>query len=444
MATFNYSFTTKLLGFGIPPTFTEEPVLTSLPAGWTNQIFGTGSNPTFAAGGMTTNPGASGQSFIQQTSAGLNFSIGFLIDVVAAVPPASVAPVKKMKVVEVFKNGEGLASVFVDFTNNEIWLGDAVGVTSAGFRAGVKNDSVNFRLSVKGINTEFIARLYSAQEVSTTRPILQQTLGPSLTLGTTEDLINVGSLDSGDADVLIKSIKILKGADPDVFYNFPTISSIKPTSGVVTGGESFEVKTTLGLNTTFGSDNFSNDERVVDDSTGSASVSVVDNEILLSLTGIGTAQARHMNTFSGDNPPGCNLTIGMEVDSARITNPPQVELVLGAFEFRAGGHKLIAELRSNSIDGVRFNLVLDEDGTIALDKDVLTTANTTHTFNIIRAKNMLEFSINNQTVLKSVFPPSAGILAVYAKSTVAETITTKFSDLRVRPILLFGDVIGLI
>ena len=444
MATFNYSFTTKLLSFGVPPTFTEELVLTSLPGGWTNQSAGSGSSPTFAAGGMTTVPGASGQSYIQQTAAGLDFDSGFLIDIVAAVPPASTAPIKKMKVLEVFKGGEGLASVFIDFTNNEIWLGDLVSATNVGFRAGVKDDGVNFRLSVKGIGADLVARLYSTKEDATTRPILQQTLGPSTSLGAAEDLINIGSIETGDADVLVKSVKILKGSDPDVYYNFPTISSINPTSGSVSGGEPFEVNTTLGLNTTFGSDNFANDERIVDDSTGSASVSVVDNEVLLALTGIGTAQARYMNTFSGDDPPGCNLTVGMEVGSAKITTPPQIELVLGAFEFRAGGHTLTAELRSDSTNGVRFNVKLDENGTTAVDKDVLTTANTTHTFNIVRAKNMLVFSINNQAVLGCVFPPSAGVLAMYAKSTVSETITTKFSNLRVRPILLFGDVIGLI
>jgi len=75
-----YSFDTESFRFIAPETYTEDNDLTVLPVGYALQSSGGGSSPSFGGSGMTTSPGG-GTSFIENTSAGLDFDQGILIDV---------------------------------------------------------------------------------------------------------------------------------------------------------------------------------------------------------------------------------------------------------------------------------------------------------------------------------------------------------------------------
>lgn len=420
------------------PAYTEIVDISAIPgAGWTNQFAGTGSAPSFGGGFLTTNPGAAGSSYIQKTAYGLDFANGFLIDIFISGNGVT----QSFKLIEVFKGGEGLVSVVLDWANDEVRLNDVVGIPLQGFNPILyAQAALEIRLSVKGVGNDLIARLYIDDIVTYEGVLLKQTLGPSTSLGTVEDYISVGSIDVGDGPVAIIANLIRNGLDPDDHYAFYSINSVTPLINEVGGGNKITSILNREIDTSLGSYDFSSLNKIVDTSTGVGNISVVSNKLRMELVaGIGEASAKLTHSYSGDLPSGTAISLDVEADATLVTTPPQSDVVLAGIEFKADGMTAILELISGLVNGVRFRLLLtNQTGTI-LDRDVLSVTSASHSIKILRFGNQLIFSIDNQEISPLGISDGVGLLRLYLISTTAISAVTNFANLSSKPVFAIGS-----
>jgi len=442
LETESFKFTTETDTFGSPETFTESNFLTTLPSGWTTQASGTGSAPTFSGAGMLTNPGSNGASYIEKTGFGLDFDIGFLFDLIPRVNVSG----GKLKILEAYKGGEGLVSVGLNFDTQEVWLSSVKGEVGTGFRPGTADGSTPgdtfLRLTIKGVGDDLIARLFVGSPLlsSNTPVLLQQTLGPSVSLGTTEDYVRFGSIDTGDNDVLIIIYAFLSPGDPDPYYPFININDFTPPTSDINGGDTILVNldnTTLNINA--GSEDFNDDNFIIDESIGSANTSVGSGQADLNLTGIGTAALRFMNALSGGMPSGADISVDVSADSSVITNPRTTnDAILAALEYKATGFSVALELVSNISAGAFFRVV-DSSGSVTRISRV--TAGD-HNLRIIRADTQLIVVLNGIQVYEAKFRTGVGIVRLYAESINAITTTTTFTNFTVSPVVMIGNKVA--
>lgn len=438
------NFTTIVLDFSTPldADYTEVLNLTSLPSGWANQTSGTGSTPLFSSSGMDTRPGASGTSFIRKNAFGLDFDQGFLIDITAELPSPSQNPGGTInKVVRVVKGGQGIVSLSLDFVNGEIWLTDVVGITTTGFRPALSGTEVTFRLSIKNSGEDLIARVYAGTTGSDTAPLLQQTLGPSLSTSGSADCVDIGSLNTGDKDIRIVSAKILNLSDPDIFYPFPTITNIKPISGQLSGGENLRVDLARNIDLNLGDELFFSQENIRDDSTANASIdpSLGELDLILQNTGTGEASATYIHALNGDIPSGIDVQFDIGADQTLINQPPSDEVVLAAAELKSTGDSLAIELVSDAGEGKFFRAVQKSNNIEILTTKVIDITQANHTLRFTRAFNKLIVCVNGVPAFDTSLKQGSGILRFYSRSdTLAVSLTSKITNFIVRPVITVG------
>lgn len=437
-ASLSYSFTVKSFRLSDPDPYTEELDLTSLPSGYSTQSTGTGSAPTFDVDGMTTNPGADGSSFIENTSIGLDFDLGLLIDVeVFGVG-------ENTKVLQVNNDDKGVVSVNVDFVNGEIYLSDIVNTPPPGFRPGVKNDiigeiGVQFRLTIKNSGDNLIARLYSGVTDASEAILLKQTGGPSILKDPNIDSILIGTIE-GDS-VRIPTVNILNQEDPDQFYPFPQITNIFPTTDVISGGKKFRLQFADSIDFGAGTELLAVSETFRDESSGAGSFSVDDGVLTLSLSGTGTAAVRFMRSYSGDLPSASDIRVDVSVDPTVLESPPQDEVILAAIRFLANGDTVTAEYVSDFREGSFFRIVRTSGGLQSSNFIALNSSKVNFTFRILRAGNTLSMFVDNTSILNTSFKDGVGIVELFSKSNSSINFNTEFTNFIVRPVVVIGNTI---
>lgn len=441
MSSFIYNFTPKSYQFVFPPVYTEELTLSSIPAGFSAQTSGTGTPPSYGAGGMTTVPNAAGTSFIKKSAAGLDFDAGVLIDVVVQVPPVSAAPIKRAKVLRLSKGEHGVASVYVDFTTKEVWVDDIVNIPQTDFRPGVKGDVIFFRLSVKGTGSSMVARLYSSKEDFVDPPLLKQTGGPSVLIPSSIDTIDIGSIESGDAEVLVKSVKILLDEDPDTYYPFPQISSISPTSDVMGGGQTFKVEFDTEIDIDAGSSLLYVDDEFNDESTGAGSSTINFGALNLILAGVGKSMVRALRSYSGDLPSGADISSTIQVDQTILSNPPQSEVILVGVEMRSNGNTIAIELITSVLSGSYFRVRATSGGLLTLNKKVADTRKNNFVLRFVKAANQIRAIVDGVTLISTSLKDGPGIMRYYAETTENVSFTTEITNIALRPVVMVGDYI---
>lgn len=437
---YNFStyFTTKTYQFVIPSSYTEILDLTSLPSGYTLQTSGTGTPPTFGIGGMTTFPNAAGTSFIKKNAAGLDFNNGVLFDLI--IEPG-IAAIKRTKVLRLCRNDQGLVSVVVDFTNNEIWIEDVLGVPQETFRPVVKGDELFFRLSVKGSNENLVARLYSSENILIDIPLLKQTAGPADQLPICINAIDIGSVESGDADIIIKNVNIILDENPDIYYPFPNISRISPDSDVLAGGDTLKIEFTPEIDAGAGSSILIGENEFLDESTGGGSVTLSNRNLLLNVNGVGSAAAKMIRSFSGDRPSGSDIYSYFEVPSALISKPPQTETILAGIEFKSNGDILQIQFVSSTLRRTTFRVKLFNSGVLVLDKYALTSSKSSFYMRLIRSINRIQALVDSSVVIDSPFKDGPGILKYYAEAATSLNFQSKVTEISVLPVIMIGDTV---
>lgn len=438
---FSYSFTPKSYEFVFPATYTEELNLNSLPVGFTIQTTGTGTPPTYGPNGMTTVPNTSGSSFIKRNASGLDFEAGVLFDVVVKVPLGSIAAQKRIKVLKLSKGDQGIVSIYVDFTSKEVWLDDIVNILQIDFRPGVKDDDLFFRLSVKGAGENMVARLYSAKESFIDPPLMKQTGGPSILMPISIDSIDLGSIEPGDADVLVSSVKILLNKDPDTYYPFPQISKISPKSDILSGGKTFKVEFVSEIDIDAGSSLLFTDDEFNDESTGAGSINVQTGTLTLASSGIGKAMARMLRSFSGDLPSGADISTRIRVDQDVLLHPPQADIILAGVEIRANGNILAIELVTNIVENAFFKIRAISGNITTLNKKILATQKNDFIVRFIKAENQIRILVDGITLIDTSLKDGPGIVKYYAETTEDISFTTQISDIVIRPVIMIGDSI---
>jgi len=434
---FIYSFVPQTFQFIFPAVYTEEVDLSSLPSDFTIQTSGTGSTPTFGVGGMTTVPNAAGTSFIRKNAAGLDFETGVLFDVVVSAG----AVVGKTKVLRLLRGEQGVASVSVDFSTHEVWLDDIVNSPPYDFRPSIKGDSLFFRLSIKGTQDNLVARLYSGKEDFVDPYLLKQTGGPSSVVPAAVDSIELGSIVSGDKAIVIKSCKMLLDENPDAYYPFPQISNILPTSDELSGGETFKVEFASDIDIGAGSELLFVDDGVNDESTGAAGINVKSGILTLSTTGIGSAMARMLRSYSGDLPSGADISIDFEVDANIVSSPPQSEVILAAMEMRANGVVLAIEMVADIVNRAYFRALLTNSGIPTINKKLINTQKSQFSIRMLRAGKQIKIYIDGVNLINTSLKDGPGILRFYNKTITDRSINTKISNFTVRPVVVIGDSI---
>lgn len=437
-------FTTVVLDFAIPAIYSNELVLTSLPAGWANQTSGTGLIPLFSGTGMETRPGAAGTSFIRLASASLNFFQGFLIDIEAELPTSSPA---ELKIIRVNKGGQGLFSVNLSMdpaSGGEIWIEDVVGKTTTGFRPAVAGETVTFRLAIKGdtVASDIVARLYAGTTNSDTAPLLQQSLGPSENNTGVLDCIDIGSLESGDDAINIVSAKIDNLNDPEALYPFPSITNIKPTSGELSGGESLRIDLQENIDLNLGDELFFNTNSLRDDSTGAGSIGAALGNLSLVLSGGGTgrAAATYINALNGDLPSGVDFQFNFTGDNIVLTSLPFDEVVVVAAELASAGDSLAIELVADAAIGTFFRAVQKTNNVEILSTKILDVTQAGHVLRFTRAFNNLVVCVNGVPVFDTTLKQGSGILTWYSRTdTLSVGLTSTVSNFIVRPVVTIGE-----
>lgn len=435
------NFITKTYQFVIPSAYTESLNLSSIPPGFTPQTSGTGSPPTYNADGMTTFPNALGTSFIKRTSAGLDFDAGVLFDVVINTPVGSIAPVKKAKVLRLCRNDQGVVSVVVDFTNKEIWIEDILGIPQATYRPVIKGDELFFRLSVKGSNDGLVARLYSSENILIDPPLLKQTSGPADQLPICINAIDIGSIQEGDADVLIKSVNILLNEDPDQYYPFPQISRISPESDILSGGDTLKIEFTPEIDAEAGSSILIGENEFLDVSSGSGVINLANRELLFNVSGIGIAAAKMVRSFSGDRPSGSDIYTHVEVPSSLISSPPQTEAILFGTEFRSNGDSLQIQFVSSTLRRSEFRIKFLNGNILTLDKYALASSKSSFYIRFIRSVERLRALVDNTVVIDIPFKDGPGIIKYYVEAASSLNFQSKITQISVLPVIMIGDTV---
>jgi hypothetical protein len=424
-----YSFYTDVQNFAYPPAYDQKTDLTSLPLNWSTA----GTAPTFWPAGMRT---SAGNSYITRVfSGGTDFS-GLLIDAVISVQ----TPYAVTKILEVVNNDLDIVSVYIDLSNNEMWIGDVNGIPASKFRPAIHGDTLEFRLSIKNVGEDLIARLYAkSPSISIESLVLQQTLGPSIKTSSTNHIM-FGSINVGGSPMKASSLAFLFD-DPDKYYAFPKIKSISPQDVNLAGGEKLRIELEKYIDVGIGGDAFRNDDCINDESTGSGLAYMRNGEFKLLLTGAGLARARFTNSYSGDMPGGVSVGMDIEVDQS-IINKPIVDATLFGMELGVDGTVIAIELQSdpNPVNGTYFRVSQTYATSVtSMNKVGVSTSQNKHSISVVRGKSTLSFMINGTEVYKTKIGNGAGRLAVYSTSVLPITATTYITNFKVRPVVIIGE-----
>ncbi len=457
----SFSFRTVSPSIKTPLSYTEELDLSGpgVPAGWVAVSTGVASDPTFG-GTMITVPGSpAGTSFIRQTSFGLDFAAGVLIDIdfINSSNWGSATTTGKLRILRAFLGGSGDVSVYLDpSAEPEIGLIGLIGEPASKSAIPLPSGSLlglRVRLSIKIVNNELIARLYvgfnSAGQRSETFKVLHETLGPAISIGTTEDVVEIGNIDASDVGLTISRIDILNASDPDQFYKFSSITSIIPSSGEISGGDRVIIDGN-DLDNDLIDFTFDDLTWIISEVTQSAIISVSSNNVLLDFTSAGVnaiAIAKVAAPLSVDKPGGSNVSIGFTTAQNLIDTPTVNEVILFGVEIRQGNSVFALELASKQSAGTIFriihrvdsNLLTATPGTIIFSRDVLTTQQNSHTIKLLIVGSTIIPFINTQQVDKVNLASGPTFMNIYGEIIDVTSFITNITSLIIKPLVLFGN-----
>jgi hypothetical protein len=416
-------FVTTINKFVLPTSYNlDHSPLSTAPSGWT--VIGSG---VFTPDGYDTTTGG---SYIERI-------LGY-DDILFDIAVSPLGSFGTNKVLDFTNSNGDVVSVWIDFSNKEIWISDVVDSPRSGFRAGIK-DNVFFRLSVTGTGENFKARLYAARSNISDAILLQQTSGPS----TTQDLANAGRIRIGNitgaGPLTINSIQINWIDVPDSLYPFVNVTGITPAGGDLQGGDRLRLSFEKPLDVGLGSDLLLYNLSTNDLSSGDASAVVAGGNVTMSIFSIGTAARKFLNTYSGDRPSGIHLSISLSGDSNIINTPPAQEVILGAFEYGVDGVTYTIQMVSSRVLGTVFRILQVDNGVTQLNQNVLVTKETDHVLEVLRGANIISLIVDGTQVLKSSVPNGPGVVKIYSTSSTVVNSVSKFSNFKAKPVLLIGN-----
>jgi len=430
------TFKTEALGIQ-DPEIDDNIDLTSLPSGWTTQVAGTGSVPTFSGSGMETIPGAAGSSFIRLSPANLDFAIIGSIFTVVIGRPGSPVGSGDVEIIRLFKGGSGLVSASINFDNSEVWISNMKGEPAVGFRPRFDGATAIFRFGVIEINNILTAFLIARGNFHG-GAVLLQILEVSNTIGSSEDLIEVGSISETDVNLQISTLSNaslgLNNGDTAIdILPIVEIEKVIPDTIDVVAEGNISIVLKYIIDTNSGTDNFLVEDLMVDDSTGSASIDVNNKDLSLILTGSGKSEVALIRTYTGALPGNIDLSFDIDVDVVRINAPPENEITLFGIEYRVGGIIIILQLDSKSGDGNTFKYSVSESGVISTQVDISVTKQANHTIRILRHEK-LDIFLNGNKIISTNVSNSAGLIKFFAESS-SESFTSKISNLTAKPVV---------
>jgi hypothetical protein len=452
----SFSFSTESKSV-ISPTYTEELDLSGpgVPSGWTAFSSGTGSNPTFS-GSMTTDPGASGKSYIYKASYGLDFVNGILIDFTisnSSINMGSGSDSLK-SILELNLGGSG--EIFLQINDGS----DPV-IKFKNSDTGIPllfNESleVRIRVSVKQVENKFLARLYIGYDNTNNRTItsfvLQQTI-EVLYVGGILDIITIGSIDDTSFDLTFSKINIKNGSDPDIYYATTISEAISISESTVDGGDKLLIHG-LNLAADIITPTLNDDTWISDLSQGTgSSILVSNNELDLIIDGAtASANDRAIAKFaiplSSDTIGGIDLKFNIEVDQTLISILPGFDVIIFGLELKIGNKEFVLELLSNIVnlnalfkiyEKTGSDIVTNTAGTTIFNQDLISITTKDHIIRLVNVGNNITLFINNQYQLSLGFSDDSAILALYTKTAQAQSVSTKISNFIIKPLVLFGD-----